>query len=436
LLVALTVGALYIYFNLYYPTYIVSVSGTEIGRVEQVDVFESAVRRVEAEVSQVLGYDYKLSVKPEYRFTRVLGDQYVSSASFDNYLYSLVTEIEKSYVLRVGGVTIGAASDKAALDAVLNNLLAAYSDADTTSASFVEGVSIDYEYAPVSLEHGGEAIYAALTANTNGQTTYTVVAGDTLSQIAYRNNMTLSELRALNPDVSADRLSIGQTLTVREEIPFLSVRTTKTSTYEEAVPFATEKVSDASMYSGDTKILTRGVNGVASVTANMVLVNGKEVVEQREVLSSTVGTEPTTQVVAVGTAPRPATAPKGYFIWPVSGTITSKFGYRTIFGSTTFHSGIDIANSYGTKIKASDGGTVTYVGTNGTYGKLIIISHGNGKQTYYAHLSSYLVSKGDKVYQGQVIAKMGQTGRATGVHLHFEIRINGKAVNPLSYLTR
>ncbi|HPE15376.1 MAG TPA: hypothetical protein PK597_00310, partial [Oscillospiraceae bacterium] len=145
LLIALAVGAIYIYFNLYYPTYIVTVNGTEIGRVEETGVFESAVARVEAEVSQVLGYDYTLDVQPEYRYTRVLGDQYVSSASFDSYLYSLVTEVEKSYVLKVGGVTVGAASDKAALDAVLNDLLASYTDADTTSAAFVENVSIDYE---------------------------------------------------------------------------------------------------------------------------------------------------------------------------------------------------------------------------------------------------------------------------------------------------
>ncbi|MPM65190.1 Murein hydrolase activator EnvC [bioreactor metagenome] len=118
----------------------------------------------------------------------------------------------------------------------------------------------------------------------------------------------------------------------------------------------------------------------------------------------------------------------------MSGNITSRFGYRYIFGSYSFHSGIDIANTYGTAIRAADGGTVTFSGWKGSYGKLVIVDHGNGKQTYYGHCSSMLVSVGDKVYQGQTIARVGSTGRSTGNHCHFEIKINGTSVNPTSYL--
>ena len=126
--------------------------------------------------------------------------------------------------------------------------------------------------------------------------------------------------------------------------------------------------------------------------------------------------------------------PTGTFKWPVSGTISSYFGYRNIFGSTSYHGGLDIATSYGNAIKASDGGTVTFSGWQGTYGYLVIIDHGNGVKTYYGHNSKLLVSAGDKVYQGQTIARAGSTGRSTGTHCHFEIRINGTRVNPLSYL--
>ena len=118
------------------------------------------------------------------------------------------------------------------------------------------------------------------------------------------------------------------------------------------------------------------------------------------------------------------------FIKPSSGVVTSRFGSR--WGST--HTGIDLGAPTGTPIKAAAGGTVIFAGWKGTLGKLVVISHGNGVQTYYAHCSSLLVSSGDTVSAGQLIAKIGNTGRSTGPHLHFEIRLNGYAINPQSYI--
>lgn len=115
---------------------------------------------------------------------------------------------------------------------------------------------------------------------------------------------------------------------------------------------------------------------------------------------------------------------------PVSGIVTSRYGYR--WGST--HTGIDIGAPSGTSIKVAAGGTVIFSGWKGSYGKMIVVSHGNGIQTYYAHCSSLLVSSGQTVSAGQVIAKVGSTGRSTGPHLHFEIRVNGSTINPQSYI--
>lgn len=124
------------------------------------------------------------------------------------------------------------------------------------------------------------------------------------------------------------------------------------------------------------------------------------------------------------------------FIWPASGRFTSPFGYRIhpIYRTRKFHNGIDIANGTGTNIVASQNGKVTFVGWEGGYGRLVIVRHANGMETAYAHLSRAVVSVGDSVTQGQVIAKMGSTGNSTGSHLHFEIRKNGTPVNPTSYL--
>lgn len=123
------------------------------------------------------------------------------------------------------------------------------------------------------------------------------------------------------------------------------------------------------------------------------------------------------------------------FIKPVTGRITSQFGVRVdpITGAAgNNHTGLDIANSFGTIIRAAADGVVTFAGWNsGGYGKFVIIDHGNGVVTRYAHNQALLVSVGDKVTQGQAISEMGSTGYSTGSHLHFEIKVNGKFLNPL-----
>lgn len=133
---------------------------------------------------------------------------------------------------------------------------------------------------------------------------------------------------------------------------------------------------------------------------------------------------------------RYGSAPSGKFAWPVAGMIKSGFGYRIhpIFGTRRFHSGIDIAAPYGTLVKAADGGQVIQAAYVGGYGYAIMIYHGGGFATWYAHLSGFNVSVGQFVQRGQVIGFVGSTGWSTGPHLHFEVRINGNPQNPLNYL--
>lgn len=117
-------------------------------------------------------------------------------------------------------------------------------------------------------------------------------------------------------------------------------------------------------------------------------------------------------------------------IRPVGGTITSRFGGRR----GGMHTGLDIATSRGTPISAVADGTVTYAGSRGSYGNMVIVSHGDGIETYYAHCNSIEVSVGEEVSQGEEIATVGSTGNSTGPHLHLEIRVNGVAQNPQNYL--
>lgn len=130
------------------------------------------------------------------------------------------------------------------------------------------------------------------------------------------------------------------------------------------------------------------------------------------------------------------TGATGSMAWPIQGPITSEFGWRThpIFGTSRYHSGLDIGADYGDPIRAADGGVVIYAAWMGGYGYAVIIDHGNGISTLYGHNSELLVSEGTRVYKGQVIARAGSTGYSTGPHCHFEVRQNGTPVNPHNYL--
>ena len=125
-----------------------------------------------------------------------------------------------------------------------------------------------------------------------------------------------------------------------------------------------------------------------------------------------------------------------HFIWPAQGPVVSPFGMRwhPILGGYRMHTGIDIGAPYGAPIVASADGVVLFVGWYGGYGNTVIVDHGNTLSTLYAHCSAILVNQGQQVAQGQAIARVGATGYATGPHLHFEIRVNGVPVNPLSRL--
>jgi len=120
-------------------------------------------------------------------------------------------------------------------------------------------------------------------------------------------------------------------------------------------------------------------------------------------------------------------------IKPISGIITSRFAESSRIRSSR-HTGLDISASTGTPIKAAASGTVTFSGRKGSYGNLIVVTHGNGVQTYYGHCSALYASTGQQVSQGQTIAAVGSTGNSTGPHLHLEIRVNGVAYNPQNYL--
>lgn len=428
LAVALTLTALYS------PSYAVTVDGEQVGVVADQEVVAQAIQAVEEAGANILGYDYQVEGDIQYQFEVSLRSDLSQQSDIQDYFFTQLDEVSgelRMYQVSVDGATVGVIKNEEDLNQLLDNMKAKYTTENTVSAEFLDTVTVEPVYTADNVLTV-EEMEQALQASSNGSTTYTVVQGDTFNAIAYANDMSVSDLKALNPNVDINRLMVGDVLNVKELTPVLSVQTVDNITYTESIECPVETREDSSMYKGETKIITQGVEGEAQVNATVTYVNGQET--ERVINSSVTVREPTTTVKAVGTKEKPKTASTGSYSWPITGRITSYFGGRYIFGSYSYHSGIDISCSYGAAIKAADGGTVTFAGYKGSYGYLVIITHDNGTQTYYAHNSSLLVSAGQKVYKGQQIAKAGSTGRSTGTHCHFEVRVRGTSVNPLSYL--
>jgi murein DD-endopeptidase MepM/ murein hydrolase activator NlpD len=139
------------------------------------------------------------------------------------------------------------------------------------------------------------------------------------------------------------------------------------------------------------------------------------------------------QAVPAAAAPL-AAVPSSGMVWPLVGNITSRFGYRRLrIGGTNMHYGVDIDGNIGDPIRSSTAGTVSFSGWRGGFGNLVIVTNGN-TEYFYAHASQLLVTEGQSVQPGDLIARVGATGNVTGPHLHFEIRVNGEPVDPLPIL--
>lgn len=171
--------------------------------------------------------------------------------------------------------------------------------------------------------------------------------------------------------------------------------------------------------------------------SNVETVVSKLYVEKKKVTVASTKKSNTTKYKTTGSVNTATTSSGGKvdlgisLINPATGVISSRFGARSSMRVST-HTGLDIATSTGSPIKAAASGTVTFSGWKGSYGYLIVITHSNGVQTYYGHCSKLYFSAGQTVTQGQVIAAVGSTGNSTGPHLHFEVRVNGKYVDPLN----
>ena len=295
--------------------------------------------------------------------------------------------------------------------------------------AFGEKVEISEAYVSKSLITSPEEAADQITKESEKNEIYVVQSGDTLSTIANGHGLYVKDVLALNSGLTErTMLHIGDEIIITVPQPELTIMTVEQSTYEEEYFAEVEYVYNDNWYTTKSVVLQEQEAGYHEVTALITKRNGTE--ESREMIDEVVLKEPVKKIVEVGTQTPPT------YIKPLSGgRQTSGFGRRKAptKGASTNHKAIDWATPTGTAIWASSGGTVSVAGWQSGYGYVVYINHPDGNQTRYGHLSKILVSPGQKVKQGQKIALSGNTGRSTGPHLHFELRVNGTPVNPYNY---
>lgn len=220
-----------------------------------------------------------------------------------------------------------------------------------------------------------------------------------------------------------------------EYVDTLSVKTAYLKVSDIIVKYQSKQVKTSMQRAGYKKVTTAGKNGLTKKTEEIVTLNGEVV--NTTLISSEIISSPVTEVVTIGTgttyisASDKANISAAGFICPLA---SGSYKITSYWGDGRGHKGVDLSAAKGTPIYAAASGTVTFSGWYGGYGYSVVIDHGNGLTTRYAHASALYVTKGQKVTQGQSIAGVGTTGDSTGNHLHFEVMINGTRVNPAPYI--
>ncbi len=283
------------------------------------------------------------------------------------------------------------------------------------------------EVAPLKSEAEAESIKALLidikTAELNQ-------AGAKPIKVSVNNNISVTPVSCQENEITEPQKALDS---YYSDGGSFSYTVTLSESSVESVPFKTVYKNSSAYYEGEKITSVAGKNGEKLLTYEVTYKDGTE--SSRLLVSEKQTVPATDKVVLVGT--KKSTASTGKYGFPLKSMyVTSNYGGRYLNSKYDYHLGVDLRASKGTSVYASDGGEVIFSGYMGSYGYLIQIKHDNGDLTYYAHLSSLGVKKGVRVYKGQYIAKSGATGNVTGAHLHFEIRRNGKTVNPLTLLPK
>ena len=421
----------------YCTAYEYSYNGQKLGLVKEKDDVLQITDLVQGALTEEKNMKIVIDAKDDITFHRKLAldeSQIDDSEQVLKRLTYMGDLKVKATGIYVDGKKIGAVQDRKTAEKALKDVADKYTkegdNIEVESVRFLEKVDIKTANTDLEDLHSEEEMVDLLCTSGEKETVHKVVAGDTLHSIAKKYDVWDDQLLADNKGINSKKLEVGSNIIVKQQAPVLTYEVVEKITYDKVIEHKVEEQKSADIYEGMTETQQAGSDGLSEITARVTLQNGKKVEE--EDLVTTVKEEPVTEVVLVGTKERPPTVGSGKYIWPLKDSFTQSSGFGSRWGRQ--HKGIDLAVSVGTTVYAADGGTVVEAQYSGSYGNVVMIDHQNGQETRYAHNSKLLVKKGDKVYQGQPIAKSGNTGRSTGPHVHFEIRFNGEPRNPLNYL--
>lgn len=346
---------------------------------------------------------------------------------------------EKAYQFIVDGEEWFIISDQDALERILQEYQDGYLDNIDENAQ-VKKIAFSQEIEIIEVEVRPEEIDPLETAveqiNAIEEEAAEIVikSGDNFWNLSKTHNITVSELEILNPDVDPDRIFPGDKLVIRPLNPVLDVIIELENTVIEPIPFRVEQKKDNTLLKTQKRIIREGVEGEKEVLYQITLLNGYQ--SSLEIKEEKNLKEPVNALVQIGTKTTVARGVNANYGVVNGKRISSYYGYRIhpITGRRRFHEGIDIAANHGNNVYAYTDGRVVEAGWNGGYGYCILLDHGNGLKTRYAHLSKIYARIGQRIQTGARIGAIGSTGNSTGPHLHFEVIKNGQTKNPLNYI--
>lgn len=387
--------------------------------------------------------DPELLGQPKYSFEVVQEDQYTPQRVLvNNLIQASGQQIAQGAGLYVDGKFLGAVQDGDQVLTLLSErkeqMRQQYPDA---RIEFVQDIVLETGLYPQDSMVSEEFLEAKLDEQSSGTRIYEVQEGDSPYEIARELGISLATLYHMNPQAQTS-LFPGDELLIEQARIVLEQRAIETVVHQEEIPYTVKEELDSSRDSSYQKVLQEGSNGLEEITAEVVYLNGSKVSETE--ISRDIIKEPVEKRVVRGSLVRTAeerALPSDYqprsasernaagFIWPVDGGSIS-CDINGYWG----HTGNDIQANAGTAIWASKAGTVAYAGWSRGYGYNVLIDHGDGYKTRYAHCSALLCSTGQQVGQGQQIALVGRTGNATCNHCHFEIIRNSQFLDSRDFV--
>lgn len=415
------------------PRFAVAVAGRTLGALKNPAVAKAALDAVMAQVTPEMEVQVNL---PDKFMVRPLdpGERLpvATAEAIQGALLSIIPSLSNATAITVNGRDIVAVADAKTAQMVRDSILDDYKGTILRDASSVEQLKFQETIAwraklvkSDSVRTAQEAINI-LKLGTDKLVTYVVKSGDTGWDIARSYSLTTDQLAKANPAANIENLQIGQALNVQLKEPYVHTQSVSIRMVKESIPFSEQVQKDANLWPWQYEVVAPGIPGVRQLKIRDYRESGQIV--KSDVLANDVLEQPKPQVAKQGTKQVPDLG-TGSLVYPVVGVLTSTFGPR--WGS--FHSGIDIAAQMGTPVLAADSGMVTFRGWFGNYGYLLKVDHGGGKETWYGHLNAFNVSLGATVKKGEAIGFVGNTGFSTGPHLHYEVHIDGDAVNPLKF---